>query len=1253
VRAPATIGLIGGFGIGKTTVANLLREQLLGHESLAVVILSVEKHQGTSRQRALVYAIGEALENAGLVAREDIGLALARLEHTNSQTAATARTEFFADLWKARGKWWLLALVGTAAAVFGIGFLVAKLSHDPNPTFWFTAITGAVPTGVTTAGALLIRDFAKEWLKPGSVTHVRARAEAPDEIERVFQDLVSLCKRKLVIVVENLDRLDESDVLDAIGAIRSLGDVPRKRPPIFVVPCDESILQRALAQVAGGTTNEKGGPAKTALSPHQLEGRENLSPSARASAFMDKWFSLRLHMPPALTTDLRSWADRLLQSSADAGPHTGAERLKQADHLDHVLDVLLHDEIANQRHLIKRLNSFFAQYRLACIREASQAITPGTVAGNPLVLARLVVLRDDYPELYERVRREHALMWALDQAQSGNDVDDEVEDLIGPYLARSEDGRWQVRADAASFVPSLRYLKGTVGLGGVPKNLAPFLYLAQTEHSRFIGSETADALRRELENGDLSEIRARFVDAADDRAKAANIAGTVVDTIREARRGLKLANAVRTAATLLSEVPNGLATTIANALARRLADHPEAVPNFPLLANIILATEASYRNGLTAQLLSRPTTNSGERTLQGIAILRVAADSEHVAKPVSTKLASIWQEMSDEPDWPAAQGWLAEAELLTLASNKISGGLPVEFFTGMLNSMAAAESAPVSVAPLDSLLTLNSRAARSPEVLSAAASLGTRSDPDLAVLGLRLVQRLDLPDTADVFSLVRQIAEAFEGGAVNLDALFAAVAVLHRWLPTYVDLDISDEDEDEDEVAKPASTWAATVFTDAAEFATEAEAEPILDALRAFMSNKRVADAATLTQGLLRRVIAGAPVHDAVASMFLAELRVAAPQLPAAADAVEMFVKDVLTSGHVSSSPEVKLALETLAIGTVSGALSGKLPALTAGWVTALPNTQLPAPGQWEHLADAIRLTISQLPAKYVAPFESRLRTYAGAEGLRSHALHLLVHVTWPESVRDQVTADFDAFWTTLTDSQRSRVIEVLVTWNQTPIPPGLSGRIVAHFIDYEEKWSFVPLLWKRLQLGDRADLVTSESGDAGELLKALADEDAVTIQGHLVKAQEEGQLPRVARMLAGLPAAHAAARSLIDTMRAGTAHEWDEHAVRVLMRELYDEELALAHYGELPSWLREGAGEAHHAAVVLSELATKYQPSDRAPIKDAIAHAIASASDDTVASLWASAKAANLHRGVVTEARKERRKSKGLLATLLGRDSE
>ena len=401
ITPPATVGLLGGFGTGKSSIGNLLAKRLTGHATLQVVTLSAEKHSDTARQRAIVYSLAEALRDDAGVDDKKIQRVLGRIEQSEDVEGPEldAVPPLLGFLNANRRALLRAAVVGlaAAAALWLLGVLVSILLRvtdtiDENPlTFPITSGYQVVPLAVGLFGILsaLGASWGRAALTPRSITRSRPRAEAADELERVFADLVLLVKKRLVIVVDDIDRLAPNQVLQALATIKTLQAVPRSHPPVFIVSCDDKIVRKAIQDAYPGIS--------------RVDGSERVA----AEEYLNKLFVVRQSLPPHLKEDMRKYAMAVLTS--DTTNHAGPEHLGTS--LRGVLEILIHDGVNDPRHVIRLLNAYFTDYRLARVREGPGGrLGAGEVTGNPLMLARLTVLRADFTDYYEMIREEFELL---------------------------------------------------------------------------------------------------------------------------------------------------------------------------------------------------------------------------------------------------------------------------------------------------------------------------------------------------------------------------------------------------------------------------------------------------------------------------------------------------------------------------------------------------------------------------------------------------------------------------------------------------------------------------------------------------------------------------------------------------------------------------------------------------------------------------------------------------------------------------
>ena len=294
-RPPFTLSLSGVWGSGKSTVAEAVVVRLR-RQGQAAVLVDAWTEDISQLRRTLVVVVGAAMRGRGddvkeANAREKIAKAIddeTRNSSSEPETGTRAGSllsiraflrdpvGFTASLLVV-----LLMLVGLALAapestlaralapILGIfiGFLLV------NSGFFFVVRGLTVTTGPAEAAVVLAREF-KRSVSGAELTNPPGR---------------------VLVVVDNLDRLPAQDALTALAEIRSLVEIKGSRC-VFMIPVDRGAL---VGHIKGTLTNaEKGTSA-------------DLDAQARAADdYLDKFFNLDLVLTQPQPTDIRQWALR-------------------------------------------------------------------------------------------------------------------------------------------------------------------------------------------------------------------------------------------------------------------------------------------------------------------------------------------------------------------------------------------------------------------------------------------------------------------------------------------------------------------------------------------------------------------------------------------------------------------------------------------------------------------------------------------------------------------------------------------------------------------------------------------------------------------------------------------------------------------------------------------------------------------------------------------------------------------------------
>lgn len=679
---PCMIGLLAEFGKGKSSTTNIAAAMLNESGTFDTVTVSADKHAGTERARNLVHGVAGALLRYDKIDEGDVEDILRPLRQA-TQVAAKDPTDTPArrlesGRYNVKGllssmKWFAAAALGAGVAALlagaDAGNLLTIVAASPL-VVWLALMTFA---GKDTPGGSL--------LEPAVLTDHKPRAEAADEIEEVFGRLIDYHRkhrgRRLVVFVDDIDRLATDDVPDALRALRSLQSVPRGNEPIFVIACNEEILRSAVGSSAAA-------PATAARTEHtaeidveeseQASADDDAEPHAMdvdldrprwtrelgerpgdsdhdhpALAFIDKLLTVRIPMPPTMRGDMRNFAHDVIQ---DDHP------LRKADdvHVDQIIGILIHDTVDEPRSVIRLLNRFIAAYLLGHRREEAGRVYPTDITHHTDVLAQLCVLADEFPDFHREITQNTILLAAASKValRSTNLTN-------GERAALEESAALEGSAAGTTYrfvQPALRrYLSSTARRVSLPDDIGPIVYFATTPGGRLLGAALRTRLMSAIRSGDHEEVADVLADVPSDRRPAA---------ASEIAQVLKDAAAVDAETYVAAIAPNlpGLgddAADVADAAAALVDQAAGDLFDPNNLATLAEHTDVGRHDLLCSRLVTR--CGNAEETNER---LLVAARHLTSHRPDRVRLepdvVSWLDNLAEQGGWPLAKPWLNVAE---------------------------------------------------------------------------------------------------------------------------------------------------------------------------------------------------------------------------------------------------------------------------------------------------------------------------------------------------------------------------------------------------------------------------------------------------------------------------------------------------------------------------------------------------------------------------------------------------------------
>ncbi|WP_319580909.1 P-loop NTPase fold protein [uncultured Methanospirillum sp.] len=331
-----------------------------------------------------------------------------------------------------------------------------------------------------------------------------------EEYERLLLfEIRKFCKKnknvkRLVIFVDDLDRLSSHEMIVGLDAIRTFMEIPQKDLPdigiIFVISCDEEKIAHALLL----RDTDAGLPGA-------------ISNNNDARRYLDRIFQYRIDIPLLPKVDMRKYGKKIIVENF---PEINSHIENEGGNIDDVIDRLIHIDVSSPRNVIQLINCFFFTWWLALNREKniigideSGSLNEGIVTSNPTTLAIMCALHVDHPTFFSDLEKEPRLIEAfkktfIDTPNSYSELPERIKHILLKYCNKLNLNIEHVSSSSIEVSQQYYPLKRFIGsLEGHhwPENLLPFLQISQDPLTRKYGDK-ANKIKNSLVGNDYNEL---------------------------------------------------------------------------------------------------------------------------------------------------------------------------------------------------------------------------------------------------------------------------------------------------------------------------------------------------------------------------------------------------------------------------------------------------------------------------------------------------------------------------------------------------------------------------------------------------------------------------------------------------------------------------------------------------------------------------------------------------------------------------
>jgi len=463
-KEPLNIGIFGKWGVGKTGILQMFESALRVEQikNINYVHIDCWKLTPQSLREQLLISIDKKL---GGKKEQEIRNRLYNVTSISMNLADDEKwNEKITRLLKLSKPYLILAGITISSGAI-LDWVIPNTVIPDNYLLPLVGSTFLIPLIANLSSRLAENSMSLA----NTVKQVIPPIQSPIEFEKLFNEILEQKKsdNKLVIALDNLDRCEGNLVIDTISMVKSFMEHDNV---IFIVPCDDDAIIKHLVNIRKFEPDD-------------------------AREFLRKFFQATVEVPPFLVGNIIDYTDELVKEN----------NIPANEKVKYVLSIAAMD---NPRRIKQFLNNFAANLDLSKEREKS-FIKENTITSNPEFLAKILVLRDQFPDFYKALLEDENILYYIEKYFQNIPVPDANMGIIMSHLENKK---------LENFLRQTRQIE--------VDDVLPFIKFGQESREKTLDEYTAIQENTRFCN---VEFISKFMDESNDKPL---VTETILETVK-------------------------------------------------------------------------------------------------------------------------------------------------------------------------------------------------------------------------------------------------------------------------------------------------------------------------------------------------------------------------------------------------------------------------------------------------------------------------------------------------------------------------------------------------------------------------------------------------------------------------------------------------------------------------------------------------------------------------------------------------